>query len=252
MVVSKKNQNELESELPTSLIVIEEFLYLLNTIDKERQIIPKGEWIKHKINQLMTAHGVPSGGEETNILRKWNGEGIIKLKDSNLSGEEYLTYLKPTERFQEYKEVLGKRLKRLNEAKEKKEKQQKVSTSKVQQEYPNLQIAKEGEYKEPRTRVIESPAKYKNGVLKFRGKEINFMNKENQKDLLATLFKNPKKNWSYDEIYEDWDESDFVKNGWRKLYTAGNGINNAVAVETGVKDFIIKNTKQIQISSKYI
>ena len=94
--------------------------------------------------------------------------------------------------------------------------------------------------------------KFVNGILDFKNKKIDFNKKPNQKDLLLTLFKNPKKNWFYDEIYEDWGENDFVKNGWRKLYTAGDGINKAIAIETSIKSFIIKNTKQIQINQEYI
>ncbi|MFH1564326.1 MAG: hypothetical protein ABIC82_00550 [bacterium] len=99
---------------------------------------------------------------------------------------------------------------------------------------------------------IDAKTKYINRVLYFRNKEIDFRNKPNQQELLATLFKEPTKNWFYDEIYEEWGETDIIKNGWKKLYTAGNSINKAVAIETGVKDFIIKNTKQIQINSNYV
>lgn len=62
---------------------------------------------------------------------------------------------------------------------------------------------------------INAKAEYSNGILFFRDKEIDFRNKQNQKELLATLFKNPTKNWTYDEIYEDWGEKDFIKDGWR-------------------------------------
>lgn len=105
---------------------------------------------------------------------------------------------------------------------------------------------------------IESLVKYENGILKFRSKEINFRNKQNQKDLLATIFEEPKKNWSYDEIQEKWDEMmklgviDYPKNYWKKFYSAGDDINKAVAIETQVKDFITKNTKEIRINPKYI
>ncbi len=109
-----------------------------------------------------------------------------------------------------------------------------------------------------KARIIESPAKYENGILKFMGKEINFRNKPNQKDLLATVFEEPKKNWSYDEIQNKWDEMikleviDRPKDYWKKFYSAGDDINKAVAIEAQVKDFVIKNTKEIRINPKYI
>ena len=100
-------------------------------------------------------------------------------------------------------------------------------------------------------------AEYKNDILYFCGKEINFIRKENQKDLLNTLFKKSNKNWSYDEIQEDWDEigidkAIYPKNFWRKFYSAGDDINHAIAEKTQIEDFIIKNTKEIKINPKYV
>lgn len=107
---------------------------------------------------------------------------------------------------------------------------------------------------------IKAKINYSNGILYFRDKEIDFRNKQNQKDLLATLFEDPKKNWYYDEIQEKWDDrwedvketNPKAKDYWKKFYSAGNDINTAVAIETQVKDFIIKNTKEIRINPKYI
>jgi len=99
---------------------------------------------------------------------------------------------------------------------------------------------------------------YNDGILYFRDKEINFRNKQNQKELLVTIFKEPKNNWSYDEIQGKWDGMmkshviDRPKDYWKKFYSAGDDINKAVAIETQVKDFIIKNTKEIRINPKYI
>lgn len=114
---------------------------------------------------------------------------------------------------------------------------------------------------EPNSDQIEdkenSAIKYDQGVLYFKGKEIDFRNKQNQKDLLETLFKEKDKNWFYDEIEEDWDETgiDMEKNPkdyWRKFYSAGDDINTAVAKKTQIEDFIIKNTKEIRINPKYL
>lgn len=104
----------------------------------------------------------------------------------------------------------------------------------------------------------ENPIKYEQGILYFKNKEIDFTSKRNQKELLITLFKEPAKNWSYDEIQEDWDEEmakkliKYPENYWRKFYTAGDGINQAIAIKTQTEDFIIKDTKEIRINPKYI
>jgi hypothetical protein len=92
---------------------------------------------------------------------------------------------------------------------------------------------------------------YKKGILYFRDKTIDFNRKPIQKDLLNTLFKKPKYKWTNDEIWEDWGERDLMGKTL-KFYTASDEINKTIALDTGIKDFLIKNTKQIQINQKYI
>lgn len=116
---------------------------------------------------------------------------------------------------------------------------------------PDVQTAKS------RKKAIPK-ARYKDGVLCFKDKKIDFNNKPNQKDPLITLFKEPARKWFYDEIQEDWDEFkrlnlvEYPKDYWRKFYTAGDSIEKAVAIETQEKNFIIKNTKEIRINPKYV
>lgn len=100
-------------------------------------------------------------------------------------------------------------------------------------------------------------AKYKNGILYFQGKEIDFNRKQNQKDLLIILFGSKEKKWAMDEIMDKWDETQIDreikgKNHWRTFNSAAEDINNAIAIETQVKNFIIKTTKEMQINQKYI
>jgi hypothetical protein len=105
--------------------------------------------------------------------------------------------------------------------------------------------------KSPRQSKPRVSTKFKDGTLYFEDKQFNFNRKQIQKDLLNTLFKKPKYNWSNDEIWEDWGEEDF-KNKTLKFYTASDEINKMIALETGVRDFLIKGTKQVQINPKYI
>ena len=99
---------------------------------------------------------------------------------------------------------------------------------------------------------------FKNGLLQFQGKELDFRNKHNQQELLATLFKEPAKKWSFDEIQGEWDAYSkaklikYPKDYWRKFYEAARAINIAVAVETGIKAFLAKNIKEIQVNPKYL
>lgn len=95
--------------------------------------------------------------------------------------------------------------------------------------------------------------KFKDGILYFKGNKINFNGKQHQMDLLTTLFKNPQKSWDKDEIADDWGETDFIKKDSKVVYHAGRNINEAIAMELQIKDFIIQETTRLtQINKKYI
>jgi hypothetical protein len=112
--------------------------------------------------------------------------------------------------------------------------------------------------KRKKDQVRHLKAEFKDNILYFDDKKFDFNNDaQNQKDLLITIFKNKIKNWSYDEIQEDWDETGVDKetypdNFWKKFYTAANQISNKIAVKTLIEDFFIKNTKEIRINPKYV
>lgn len=93
--------------------------------------------------------------------------------------------------------------------------------------------------------------KFNKGCLIINNTKIDFNKKPLQKELLNTLFKDTKRNWSNDEIWEDWGEDDLTKRTL-KFYSASDNINKTIALEKGIKDFLIKDTKQIKINSKYL
>lgn len=67
-------------EIPTDPGVREEFLWVINTIEKERQRTPNGEPIAYPVpNVGFIAPGVPSNEEETLILRKLQTGGLIRI-----------------------------------------------------------------------------------------------------------------------------------------------------------------------------
>lgn len=101
---------------------------------------------------------------------------------------------------------------------------------------------------------IGHPPKFdsKTGILDFMGKKIPTAKRSQSygKDLLATLFKEPSKEWHTDEILEDWvADLDVPK---RRPYNAGKAINKEVASKTLVEDFLIINTTKISINPKYL
>lgn len=131
--------------------------------------------------------------------------------------------------------------------------------------YVSFRVNPEGLRQKFKIPNVLPKTEYRDGVLYFQSKEINFNNSINQKDLLITLFKYPEKNWFYDEVQEDWDKdwqgyskssNPKLENYWRKFYTAGRAINTVIALETNIiKDFIIKTSGtrgSIKINPKYL
>ena len=117
MKMNIEKTQKIELKLPTNLRAIEEYLYVLNQIEEERQKTPEGEWINHGINQGMFAAGVPIGEGWVNILKILNQEKIIKLKDTNLNNMIYSARLMPTERFQRHRKELNKELEEIQSQK---------------------------------------------------------------------------------------------------------------------------------------
>jgi len=102
-----------------------------------------------------------------------------------------------------------------------------------------------------KTKIKIIKTTFKDGILYFQNKELNFGSIPIQRDLLNTLFKKPKYKWTNDEIWEDWGE-DNLKVKTLRFYTASDEINKTIALDTGIRDFLTKSTKQIQINPKYI
>ncbi len=225
----------------------EEIKTLLYGIDDKHDIISiNNDYLKEKYEEIK----IPGTPGNEPLLKTIYNVSVEDLKNY------LLITIKDLNKLKKIKEEVDKKLKAFTEKRGKQE----TKTDKFNEEFSKTeQMLDELESDiNEKTRIIESPAKYENGILKFRAKEIDFRRKQNQKDLLETLFKNIKKNWFYDEIQEAWDIQKalnlikYPKDYWRKFYSAGDDINKAIAIETQIKDFIIKNTKQIRINEKYI
>ncbi len=103
---------------------------------------------------------------------------------------------------------------------------------------------------------VNKPISFNNKTreLHFMGKNIIIAKKEESDPhkLIKTLFKDISKNWNNDEILEDWGYSfdeDIKKN---KAYQAGLRVNEIIAQETTIKDFLNVSTKSIKINEKYL
>lgn len=92
----------------------------------------------------------------------------------------------------------------------------------------------------------------KKSILSFSNKEIKISKTRNSNGhyLLKSIFKDKNKIWEYDEIAEDWTE-EYKKEDWSKYYNAGYKVNEKVAKETTIKDFLIITNKTVGINKKY-
>lgn len=71
--------------LPTDPEVIEEYLNILNRIEKERQRTPKGEPIAFPVPKgVLYAKGIPLPEQETSILRIFEQDGIIEITEKTI------------------------------------------------------------------------------------------------------------------------------------------------------------------------
>lgn len=81
----QKQSKENKINFPTDPDVIEEYLDILNRIEKERQRTPKGEPIAFPIPKgVLIAKGVPLPEQETSILRIFEQDGIIKITEKEV------------------------------------------------------------------------------------------------------------------------------------------------------------------------
>ncbi len=95
------------------------------------------------------------------------------------------------------------------------------------------------------------------GIITFMGKEIELSKKGKETDsmsLMGTLYKSEDSSYVHnDEIFEDWGYSlsDAKGASKNKIYFAGQKINTAVQLVTGIEDFIEFNTTKARINPKY-
>lgn len=73
--------------------------------------------------------------------------------------------------------------------------------------------------------------------------------------LLKTLLENKERVWNYDELWEKLfgaDENGYDPKNWRKIYEAAYTLNEKIAKETTIPDFLEVTKTTIQINTRYI
>lgn len=92
-------------------------------------------------------------------------------------------------------------------------------------------------------------------TISFSDKTIPIPTNTNQNDLCKVIFEtktNMNKQWSWDEMVEEWGGGYTDKDQWRVVYNAGREVNKKVAIETGVKDLFIVKKQTIKLNPKYL
>lgn len=113
-------------------------------------------------------------------------------------------------------------------------------------------------YKKKNPSVIFESFDKETGICKFAGEEIRLSRRGNQTDsvlLLTSLLKSDPTEWKHtDEILPDWGyhEDDLKSMPKNKVYHAALKINQLVALQTQIDDFIDCTTTKVRINPKYI
>lgn len=93
-------------------------------------------------------------------------------------------------------------------------------------------------------------------TLFFQGKEIIISKAKNSRPhyILDTIFSDKKKTWLYDEIAEESsnDRNEYEGYDWKQFYQACRDINEKVAKETTIKDFLVYTKYQVSINRNYL
>jgi len=91
-------------------------------------------------------------------------------------------------------------------------------------------------------------------ILYFAGETITISKRaeSDPHELLRTIFKDRAKVWNLDEVLDDWRFDTEKKTPKKKVYHAGKAVNNIIAQETKIKDFLDVNTKTVAINRKYL
>ncbi|MCS6956684.1 MAG: hypothetical protein NZM02_02455 [Patescibacteria group bacterium] len=98
----------------------------------------------------------------------------------------------------------------------------------------------------------------KRGIFTINKEKVFFKKESFRAKLLELLTKNEKnikKNWSWDEIIEEIEgilDETKQKEQKNRVYETGRDINEYIASKTGIRDFLLVNTQNIQINPIYL
>src|SRR3990167_1684985 len=117
----------------------------------------------------------------------------------------------------------------------------------------------DAKYKTPARTSISQPASFdsKTSQLNFQTNKITISktNNSNPHYLLKAIFKAPAKLWAVDEIWEKLFGKNIEYNPrkhWKKMYNATYDLNEEIAKQTRIRDFVIMKKTTLQLNKKYL
>lgn len=105
--------------------------------------------------------------------------------------------------------------------------------------------------KEQNAKLVAPNYDPKSCTIYFANKPIKLRKNTQLADLCNALFSEPGKKWDWDEMLERWGEHNYTKDDWRKVYEAARGINEKIAINTGVKDFLDYDKHTVMLNTAY-
>lgn len=96
------------------------------------------------------------------------------------------------------------------------------------------------------------------GELDIEGKKVKFKKDSFRAKLLELLLKDDKsrkKEWSWDEVIEEIEETkgkEATTENKKKFYPACDGLSKFIAQKTGINDLLIFNKSTVQVNPKYL
>jgi hypothetical protein len=112
-----------------------------------------------------------------------------------------------------------------------------------------------GKRERPNNETTSVVFSIENDILKYQGNTLDVSVPRDTRYyfLLKTLLSSPKKLWNYDELWKELNEDDnYDPKDWKKIYNPAHDLNEKIAQETTIADFLDVKKSTIRIDPKYL
>jgi hypothetical protein len=112
-----------------------------------------------------------------------------------------------------------------------------------------------GKRERPNNETTSVVFSIENDILKYQGNTLDVSVPRDTRYyfLLKTLLSSPKKLWNYDELWKELNGDDnYDPKDWKKIYNPAHDLNEKIAQETTIADFLDVKKSTIRIDPKYL